>query len=164
MIRKIILLVILAFTFSCSKTQDNYTINGTIDSSLDTKKVEIFRYDARKKVVLDTTTIQNGAFKFSGKAAESDAYFLAVEGIKEKLPFVLENVDMKFTIYKDSLFKSVVTGSKENDIVRSYQNDLKNLTDFNKQIQKRYKLAQVNKDVKATEAAKASYHVLQKKH
>lgn len=114
---KKLLCVAVAATFliSCSKNKpEGYHISGTIDLA-DATEVFIEIPQGNDLVTIDTAVVTNGNFELKGKAEEIAVAYLQAQGIKGKIPFILENQTMNAVIYKDSLNASKVTGSYNND-------------------------------------------------
>ena len=97
-------LFILALLFNCSTDKsDGFTINGTIDNTLDGKKVTLRKFVDRKPVDVDTTRVENGKFTLTGTVDNPDVHFIFVETAMGNLPFILENKELDMTVYKDSM-------------------------------------------------------------
>ena len=124
------LLLIVLISISCDKKQGGYTFTGTIDNVADGTKLYLKFLDANKPKELDTTFIQDGKFTFKGSVSEPSLYILFVDGLRGTIPFIAENTQLDFTIFKDSISESRITGSKENDLVMAF-------VEHNKTIRKR---------------------------
>ena len=157
MIKKIVFLSLIAFMFSCEEKRDSYEINASIDASADNKIAQIFRMDGQTRVVEDSTTVKEGKITFKGSVETPDIYFIVVNGVNGSLPIILENAKMDITMYKDSLSRSLIKGSKENEITKKYIKDSKFLSTANKELIMRSRIAQKNRDKEAIEAMKVSY-------
>ena len=135
--KKIILLLsATVFLISCSKTK--YVISGTAKGLENGKTIIMETPDASGMglVAVDTVKIENGKFEITGKAAEPSFHMLQVEGVEGKFPFILENGDIAIEINKDSISKSKVSGTYNNDEFVSFNEELlkiqKELMDFQK--------------------------------
>ena len=121
---------------SCNKAGENeYIISGTVKGIADGKTVILEKQDGMGQVVpLDTVKVKDGKFTMTGSAKEPEIMLLQVETTQGKVPFVLENGDIKITIDKDSLQKSKFSGTYNNDVFSKFNDDL---TKFQKEFQKK---------------------------
>jgi len=149
--KKIILLLsATVFLISCSKTK--YTISGTATGVENGKTIIMETQDASGMglMAVDTVKIENGKFTITGKATEPSFHMLQVEGVNGKFPFILENGDITIVINKDSINKSKVSGTYNNDEFVKFNEELikiqKGLMDFQKQNTALMNTAQQNKD------------------
>lgn len=165
MIKNIIALSVIFTIISCKKEVkkvDGYSINATISNVEDGKTASIFKMENRSRVILETDTIKNGKIEFSGKIDTPDSYYMTIDGVKGSLPFILENTTMAITIYKDSLSKSIITGSIENDLNKDYLQHSNKLRAAGKELQLKYKDAQTNNDSNTLVSVRRSYDSLRK--
>ena len=135
------LLTVITVLISCNKAGDNeYIISGTVKGIADGKTVILEKQDNMGQVVpLDTVKVKDGKFTMTGSAKEPEIMLLQVETTQGKVPFVLENGDIKITIDKDSLQKSKFSGTYNNDVFTKFNDDL---TKFQKEFQKKLTLFQ----------------------
>lgn len=144
----------LAFTtalfISCDK--GGYTISGDVKGFDDGTVVYINRIEeATGFVKIDSTEIQAGTFEFKGESPELDLYFIELGTTQEfAFPFVWENGSIKFTFDREKPEEIKVTGTKNNDLMTSYneeaykiQQEIKNFQDQNQQ---KFAEAQANED------------------
>lgn len=166
MTKKLIVFTLLMCIFSCKtetkKLTDSYLITAKVDGIDTGKTASIFRMNERQRVILETDTIKDGKIEFSGKVTVPDAYFITIDGVRGVFPFILENTLMTMTLYKDSLGKSKITGSKENDLNYTYLAHNNKLRNASKALQLRYKNAQENNDGATLSAIRRSYDSLRK--
>lgn len=134
--RILMLLTVMTVLISCNKAGENeYIISGTVKGIADGKTVILEKQDGMGQVVpLDTVKVKDGKFTMTGSAKEPEIMLLQVETTQGKVPFVLENGDIKITIDKDSLQKSKFSGTYNNDVFSKFNDDL---TKFQKEFQKK---------------------------
>lgn len=149
--KKIILLLsATVFLISCSKNK--YVISGTVTGIENGKTVIMETQDAGGMglIAVDTVKVENGKFEITGKALEPAFHMLQVEGLNGKVPFILENGDIAIEINKDSLHKSKISGTYNNDEFSSFNKELekiqKSLVDFQTKNTQLMNTAQQNKD------------------
>ncbi len=157
MIKKVIFLSLIAFMFSCEEKLDGYEINASIDASANNKIAQIFRMDGQNRIIEDSTTVKEGKIIFTGNVDTPDTYFIVVNGVNGSLPIILENARIDITMYKDSLSRSLITGSKENEITKKYIKEAQFLSTANKELMARAKIAQKGGDPEAMVTMRASY-------
>lgn len=144
----------LAFTaavlVSCSK--EGYTISGDVKGFEDGTKVYINKQDENGFTKIDSTEIKGGTFQFKNdKAPEIDIYYVELGKTQEfAFPVILENGDIKFSFDKEKPESTKVTGTKNNDLMTSYNEEAfkiqKEIMDFQQQNQTKFMEAQQKGD------------------
>ncbi|WP_452598331.1 redoxin domain-containing protein [Pontimicrobium sp. MEBiC01747] len=157
MIKKIVFLSLIVCLFSCKEEQNGYEINASVDSSANNQVAQLFRMDNSNRIIEDSTTVKDGKIVFKGNIESPDIHFITINSINGSLPIILENTKMDITIYKDSLPKSLIEGSKENDITKKYIKEAKFLSVLNKKLMERSKKAQQSGSPEAMAAIRTSY-------
>jgi thiol-disulfide isomerase/thioredoxin len=113
--------------------------------------------DNSNRIIEDSTTVKDGKIVFKGNIESPDIHFITINSINGSLPIILENTKMDITIYKDSLPKSLIEGSKENDVTKKYIKEAKFLSVLNKKLMERSKKAQQSGSPEAMAAIRTSY-------
>lgn len=164
--KKIILLLsATVFLISCSKTK--YTISGTAKGIENGKTIIMETADASGMgmMAVDTVKVENGKFEITGKATEPSFHTLQVEGVNGKFPFILENGDIEIIIDKDSINKSKVSGTYNNDEFVKFNEELlkiqKGLIDFQKKNTPAMTQAQQANDTAVINKLMSEYNKLQ---
>ena len=164
--KKIILLLsATVFLISCSKNK--YVISGSIKGIENGKTVIMETQDAAGMglIAVDTVKIENGKFEITGKASEPSFHMLQVEGVNGKVPFILENGDITIEINKDSLNKSKIAGTYNNDEFSAFNKDLekiqKPLIDFQTKNTALMNTAQQTKDTVVINKLMAEFGTIQ---
>ena len=135
--KKILMLfTVITVIISCKKAGENeFFISGTVKGIADGKTVVLEKQDEMGQFVpLDTVKVKDGKFTMKGSAKEPEIMLLQVEAIQGKVPFVLENGDINVVVDKDSLQKSKLSGTFNNDVFSKFNDDL---TKFQKDFQKK---------------------------
>jgi len=127
--KKILLFVSAAALFvSCSKTGDNeYIITGTL-AGADGKTVILEAQDKDipgKFTALDTVKIENGKFEIKGIALEPAIHTLKIESKDGLIDFILEEGEINISVDKDTIAKSKVSGTYNNEELSKFKEDLK---------------------------------------
>lgn len=161
----ILLLSATVFLISCSKNK--YVISGTIKGIENGKTIIMETQDAAGMglIAVDTVKVENGKFEITGKALEPSFHMLQVEGVNGKVPFILENGDITIEINKDSINKSKISGTYNNDEFSSFNKDLekiqKSLIDFQTKNTPLMNTAQQTKDTAVINKLMAEYNKIQ---
>ena len=123
--KKFVLVFSILFSMlSCDSDPKGYVINAKIDGVQDGLKVTLKTFTNNKQVEVDTTTVKNGGFTFKGVIENPDIHIMSIQNTRGSLPFILENKNLDFTIYKDSLGLSKIQGSQANDDAQEYMNSI----------------------------------------
>lgn len=121
--KKIVLLAgVFVTLLSFSSFIDNaFTISGTVAGIENGKKVLLQKQDEAKGIVtIDSVVIANGKFSFKGSAAEPSVHFIQVAKTEGKVAFILESGKIGIDYYKDSIPKSKIYGTSNNDDFYSF--------------------------------------------
>ena len=151
--KKIILLLSAAVVLiSCSKVgKDEYLITGTATGIDNGKTIILETQDATGMMLpKDTVKVENGKFEMKGNITEPAFYSIQLEGAQAKIPFILENGEVTIAINKDSIQKSKVSGTYNNDEYVAFNEEItkvqKKLMDFQTKNMEAMNAAQQTKD------------------
>lgn len=157
--KKIILLLSATVVlFSCSKVgKDEYIISGTAKGIENGKTIILETQDANGMglIAVDTVKVENGKFEIKGKVTEPSFHTLQLEAAKGKpaygkVPFILESGEITIVINKDSINKSKISGTYNNEEYVKFNEDLikvqKRLMDFQTKNTQLMNTAQQTKD------------------
>lgn len=135
--KKIILLLSATVVLvACSKVgKGEYIISGTAKGIENGKTVILETQDETGVVAKDTVKVENGKFEMKGKITEPAFYSIKLEGAQAPIPFILEEgEEVTIEINKDSIQKSKVSGTYNNDEYVKFTEELnkiqKKLVDF----------------------------------
>ncbi|WAC02203.1 DUF4369 domain-containing protein [Lacinutrix neustonica] len=163
MIKKIALISIILLAFACKKEKSAYELIATIDPSANNKKVEVLRRENGKRTLIDSTTIIDGKFSFTGSVESPDIYYIQIQDVNGTLPIILENSNIAIDVYIDSLAASSISGSKENDLIKTYLKSRKPFRDVNDRLMSRFRLNQsTTQDQSILKEINISYDSLKK--
>ncbi|OAB29691.1 protein of unknown function [Flavobacterium fryxellicola] len=151
--KKIILLLSATVVLiSCSKVgKDEYIISGTATGIENGKTIILETQDATGMILpKDTVKVENGKFEMKGTITEPSFYTIQLEGAQAKIPFILENGEVTIAINKDSIQKSKVSGTYNNDEYVTFNEEItkvqKKLMDFQNKNMEAMNAAQQTKD------------------
>jgi len=121
-------------------------------------------------VAVDTVKVENGKFEIKGKVSEPAFHSLQLESVagKEpygKVPFILEEGEIKIAINKDTINKTKVSGTYNNDEYVKFNEELvkiqKNLMDFQTKNTPLMNTAQQTKDTAVINRLMKEYSKIQ---
>ena len=126
---KVFSLSFLLFLSSCGSSDNQFELNGNADLS-DGTMIYILQADQNNQpYIKDSTSVQSNSFKFKGISSTPQISYIQVQGVNGYVLAILENGDIKADIYKDSISKSKVYGTKSNDDFIKYKSETKSLVD-----------------------------------
>ena len=122
----------LSFLFllgSCGSQENQFVLTGKADVA-DGTKVYVLQADQNNQpYIKDSTTVQSNNFKFQGISSTPQISYIQVEGVNGYVLAILENGDIEADLFKDSISKSKVYGTKSNDDFIKYKSETKFLVD-----------------------------------
>ena len=135
--KTVLFILVVLFISSCKNS--TFTIHGSVENKeLNGKTILIKERINRVWKTIDSTTIENLNFAFKGTCDTARIVYLTYEypsTNKVRQAFVLENGNITAVI--DTTGFMLINGTKQNDLLQSYQNE-KNV--FNKKSEAFYKL------------------------
>jgi len=153
---------------SCSKVKDGeYLITGTATGIENGKTIILQGQDPTTKMplALDTVKVENGKFEIKGKVTEPAFHTLILQGANGPIPFILETGEIKVAIDKDSIHKSKISGTYNNDEYTKFNDDMtktqKSLVDFQKKNTQKMQQAQQAQDTATINGLMKQYMTLQ---
>lgn len=166
--KKIFLITAVAFgLFSFTNPiKSNFTISGVAKGVKDGTMVYLERQDEGKGIVaIDSAKINKGLFTMNGMSVEPAVNFIQVKGLEGKIAFILDQGDINFTIYKDSIAKSKIGGTSDNDALQQFnvftQKVQQKMQDFQAENAEKMKTAQANKDQVTIQKLMDEFGILQ---
>ena len=146
----------------CSCGSDNsYTLNGNLDIE-DGTKVYILQADQNNQpFIKDSTSVKSSQFNFKGISATPQISYMQIEGVNGYVLTILENGTIKADIYKDSITKSKVFGTKSNDDFIKYKIETKPLVDDMNSISFAAQDAIMSGDVETASELEKDYNKIQ---
>ena len=119
----------ILFLSSCGSSDNQFELIGNADVS-DGTMIYVLQADQNNQpYIKDSTSVQSNIFKFKGISSTPQISYIQVQGVNGYVLAILENGDIKADIYKDSISKSKVYGTKSNDDFIKYKSETKSLVD-----------------------------------
>jgi len=166
--RKILLLATLSVLASCSKVGDNeFIISGTA-GGIENGKMAILQIQGDMGMLpKDTVKVENGKFELKGTFSEGpEVGFIVIEGQNNGVPFILENGEINITVDKDTIQKSKISGTNNNDKFQKYNDDssliFKKMVAFQKANEQKMMTAHQAGDTVTTNALRKQFLTFQK--
>jgi len=171
--KKVILLVASAVVlFSCNKlAEGEYIITGNV-KGMKTGLVYLEKQGPMGMgfMAVDTVKIEDGKFEIKGKASEPEIHFIHVDKVNGKLPVILEGGEIEVAFDKDSLVKSKISGTYNNEEFNKFneesekiQKKLKSkIVEFQQRNKVAIENAQKSNDTVAMNKLRAEYDLIQK--
>ena len=129
LISKVFSLSLLLFLSSCGSSDNQFELFGSADVS-DGTMIYVLQADQNNQpYIKDSTSVVSNSFKFKGVSSTPQISYIQVQGVNGYVLAILENGDIKANIYKDSISKSKVYGTKSNDDFIKYKSETKSLVD-----------------------------------
>ncbi|MFL9829637.1 DUF4369 domain-containing protein [Flavobacterium sp. ARAG 55.4] len=164
-----LLLSASAVLFSCSKVgKDEYIITGTAKGIENGKTVILQTQDPSGMgglINIDTVKVENGKFEIKGKVTEPSFHVLQLESVNDKIPFILEEGEINIEVNKDSIQKSKISGTYNNDEYVKFNEEMKvvqkKLIDFQSANMLKMNQAQQTKDTATITSLMNEYQKIQ---
>jgi peroxiredoxin len=122
----VVALAVFSSLLSCSKLGENeFEISGTAAGIEDGTLAILETQDESGMglIAKDTAVIKDGKFTFKGTVTEPELQLIQIEKLQDKIVFILENGPISITVYKDSLNKSLIGGTFNNDQFAKYNKE-----------------------------------------
>ena len=117
---KLLSLIIVVSASAFIKDNSNLHINGIV-KNVDSGKVYLQKFQNKMYVVIDSTEIVNGKFKFSKNVELPEIYGLTLDTLKSTYLLFLEKNPISVQLDSSSYYRNtVVTGSESQDLYLRY--------------------------------------------
>jgi len=140
-----------------------FVINGTING-MDSGWVYLLHNDSTPAASTDSAKVKNHAFSFTGKVKEPTMYYLtsSMPLTLNMLMFFVDDTVMQITAYKDSMNKSVVSGSSTEQQYEAFQKAIKPFNMQSKKLIMLYRVAERNKNQATEDSIDKVYDEMEK--
>ena len=171
--KKILFLVASAIVlFSCKNLADGeYEITGNV-KGMKSGLVYLEKQSPMGMGVqaIDTVKIVDGKFEIKGKTTEPEICFIQIDKVNGKVPFILEGGEIEVQVDKDSLYKSKLSGTYNNEEFTKFNEETNKLQkkiqkkamDFQMKNMAKMNEAEKNKDTVTMNALRKQYQAIQK--
>lgn len=159
-----LILTVATLVYACNNQQSSnngngFAINGTV-SGYDNGYVYLHKVVDNDLKNIDSIMVKKGKFNLEGLVDFPEVYYLGFGDKRHLVPIFLENSDIEFTAQYDSLRDATIKGSKTQDEMNQYNDELVPFRDKLKNLQVQYGEAQSNNDTAVMNQLGADYEKL----
>ena len=131
MMKKVVFVFISAIlAIGCNNLKDNeFVISGTANGIKNGKKVFLEVQTETGSIAKDTAIVTDGKFELRGITKELDLGFVRFENEQINMPLILEHGTIELNIVKDSLQKSTLGGTPNNEMFQKFNTDSRVISD-----------------------------------
>jgi len=124
---QIISILVIALLLGCkpstSNSEGTYEVFVKADGVYDGLRAYLIKTEnGRNKIKTDTAIVFNGAFRFKGQIKGAEMRALTIDGVRGQTSVFIEPGKINIEIYKDSIHKSKVEGTYNNEVFNDYKN------------------------------------------
>ena len=120
--KNIFTIVLLLAILACTSNPTGFVLNGDVRGEIE-NGTEVYLKkigDNNQPVDIDTTTVENGKFQFSGVQEIPEMHYVFVDKLGGYTAVVIENGEIGLSAQKDSLGLAKVSGTIENEYFTNY--------------------------------------------
>jgi len=147
------------FLASCQSKPKGYTLNVTVTGEPENGTTVFLRTtDSLNQLMdLDTTTIENGAFSFTGTQAEPKLSYIFLESGRGNIPLILENGDITIQFQKDSMNYATMKGTRQNELFMNFLEESRLLSEKAMSMQNDMRMAAQQRDTATVTALREEF-------
>ena len=124
---QIISILVIALLFSCkpstSNSEGTYEVFVKAEGVYDGLRAYLIKTEnGRNRKATDTAIVFNGAFSFKGEIKGAEMRALTIDGVRGQTSVFIEPGEINIEVYKDSIHKSKVEGTYNNEVFNDYKN------------------------------------------
>ncbi|MBS9463416.1 AhpC/TSA family protein [Flagellimonas sp. 389] len=144
---------------SCNSKPEGYTLKATVTGELENgTQVYLKTTDSLNQLVdIDTTTVENGAFTFTGSQEKPMLYYVFVEENRGNIPFVLENGAIELKFQKDSMNYAKLKGTQQNELFMNFLTESRKLSERARSMQNDMRTAAQKQDSATVTSLREEY-------
>lgn len=140
MMKKLLLLSVVAVLFAACQNKSEYTITGKVSGEeFDGQMVYMERWNDSVMAKVDSVTITNGEFQFKGEVEKPSLRFLSIGDPKNRLQTMVVAEPGNIEVNYDSLFH--VSGTGLNNSYADFEKESRNLSSKMQSIASEYNTA-----------------------
>ena len=157
------LVLIFAFLASCSSKPEGFVINAKVSGDLENgTKVFLKTTDSLNQLKdIDTTTVENGIFSFTGTQENPKLHYIFLESNRGNIPLFLENGDIDIKFQKDSLNYAKLKGTPQNELFMKFLGESRKMAERARSMQRDLNEAARAQDSATVTALREEYVELQ---
>ncbi|MEM9362173.1 MAG: TlpA disulfide reductase family protein [Bacteroidota bacterium] len=157
------LILILAFLAACNSKPEGFVINAKVSGDLENgTKVFLKTTDSLNQLQdIDTTTVENGVFNFTGTQENPKLHYIFLESNRGNIPLFLENGDIDIKFQKDSLNYAKLKGTPQNELFMKFLDESRKMAERARSMQRDMNEAARAQDTATVTALREEYIELQ---
>lgn len=162
--KKLILPVLLiGMLLACNTNPDGFKVEGALSGEVENgTQVFLKKTDeANQLIEVDTATIENGKFTFSGASGMPELHYLIVNSVRGNIPVVIENGNIEVSAQKDSLGYAKIKGTLQNDLFADFLEQSRGMAKRARSMSDEMRNASALKDTAAMNSLRDEYFELQ---
>ena len=147
------------FLTSCSSDPKGYVISGTITGEPENGTMVFLKTtDSINQLVdIDTATVENGLFSFSGNQEEPKMHYLFVDKVLGNAPVIVENGTIEVEFQKDSIGQAKLKGTDQNEIFMTFLAESRKLSERARSMQDDMRMAAQERDTATVTALREEF-------
>ncbi|MEO0902325.1 MAG: TlpA disulfide reductase family protein [Bacteroidota bacterium] len=155
--------MIFAFLASCSSKPEGFVINAKVSGDLENgTKVFLKTTDSLNQLQdIDTTTVENGIFSFTGAQENPKLHYIFLEANRGNIPLFLENGNIDIKFQKDSLNYAKLKGTPQNELFMKFLDESRKMAERARSMQRDLNEAARAQDSATVTALREEYVELQ---
>lgn len=148
---------------ACNTASDGFKLEGTLDGEVENgtqvflKKTD----DDNQLIEVDTATIENGKFTFTGSSAMPELHYLLINRVRGNIPIVIENGNIEVSAQKDSLTFAKIKGTIQNDLFADFLEESRGLAKRARSMSDEMRNASALQDTASMNSLRDEYFELQ---
>ncbi len=148
---------------ACNTTPDGFKLEGTLSGEVENgTQVFLKKTDnANQLIEVDTTTIENGKYTFTGTSALPELHYLLINSVRGNIPVVLENGSIEVNAQKDSLAFAKMKGTLQNDLFADFLEESRSLARRARSMSDEMRNATAQQDTASMTSLRDEYFELQ---
>ncbi|WP_367177023.1 redoxin domain-containing protein [uncultured Eudoraea sp.] len=164
MMKKLILpALLLGLLVACNTTTDGFKLEGNLSGEVENgTQVFLKKTDeANQLIEVDTTTLENGKFTFTGSSGMPELHYLLINSVRGNIPVVIENGTIEVSAQKDSLAFAKIKGTLQNDLFAGFLKESRGLANRARSMSDEMRNASAVQDTAAMNSLRDEYFELQ---
>ncbi len=153
----------ILFLASCSSEPKGFTVSGSISGEPENGTTLYLKTtDSLNQLIdVDTTTVENGLFAFSGNQAEPKMHYIFIDQARGYVPVIVENADIEVSFQKDSIAYAKLKGTEQNEMFMAFLEESRTMSEMVRNIQNDMRMAAQQRDTAQVTALREEFIDLQ---
>jgi len=147
------------FLTSCNSDPKGYTLTGTINGEPENgTQIFLKTTDSINQLIdIDTATVENGLFTFSGNQVEPKMHYIFVDKARGNVPVIVENGSIEIEFQKDSIDQAKIQGTEQNDMFMGFLTESRKLSQRARSMQDDMRMAAQQRDTATVTALREEF-------